>query len=92
MLLLTAAVACLSVLFALCLHKVWEYVRCAWQLRGFPGPPPFSLISGHVGLLNSPERPPHRTAEALSQQYGGIFRLRLYWRQVLAQLAPCLRA
>lgn len=91
MLLLTSAVACLSVLLALRLQKVWEYVRCAWMLRGFPGPPPVSLIAGHVALLNSPERPPHRTAEALSQQFGGIFRLRLYWRQALAELAPSLR-
>ena len=88
MLLLTSAVACLSVLVALCLKSVWEYARCAWMLRGFPGPPPVSLVSGHVALLNSPERPPHRTAEALSRQYGGIFRLRLYWRQVHLQTLP----
>ena len=91
MLLLTATVACLSVLVALRLQRVWDYVRCAWMLRGFPGPAPVSFISGHVALLNSPERPPHRTAEALSQQYGGVFRLRLWWRQVWAKLAPSLR-
>ena len=90
MLLFTCALACLSVLAASCLQRVWEYARSAWMLRGFPGPPPVSLISGHVALLNSLERPPHRTAEALSRQYGGIFRLRLYWRQVLGDLPRAL--
>ena len=91
MLLLSTAVVCLSVVVALCLQRVWEYVRCAWMLRDFPGPAPVSLVSGHVALLNSPKSSPHRTAEALSRQFGGIFRMRLYWRQVVAQLAPSLR-
>ena len=88
MLLFTAVLACLCISGALCLQRVWQYVRCAWMLRGFPGPPPVSLMAGHVALLNSLERQPHRTAEALCRRYGGIFRLRLYWRQVLTRLAP----
>ena len=81
MLVLTIALACLSVLAALNLQKLVTYVRAAVMLSGFPGPAPVSL-SGHVPLLNDLKLPPHRVIKKLGEQYKGIFRLRLAWRQV----------
>ena len=82
MLVLTFALACASILAALSAQRVWEYVRAAWMLRRFPGPAPVSLVSGHVPLLNDAKRPPHAVVKELSEQHRGIFRLRLFWRQV----------
>lgn len=91
MLVLTFALACASVAAALSAQRVWDYVRAAWMLRRFPGPAPVSLVSGHVPLLNDAKRPPHAVVKELSEQYRGIFRLRLFWRQVgLGKQLPML--
>ncbi|KAK9835968.1 hypothetical protein WJX81_002349 [Elliptochloris bilobata] len=60
------------------------------MLRGFPGPGTVSVVSGHVPLLNDPKRPPHVLVKALSEQYRGIFRLRLFWRQAIYITDPFL--
>ena len=96
MMITTFALACASILAALSAQRVWNFVRAAWMLRRFPGPAPVSLVSGHVPLLNDAKRPPHVVVKALSEQYRGIFRLRLLWRQVrdlktkLPMQASCL--
>ena len=77
----TILLAGLAVLAALYSGKLWTYVRAARMLRAFPGPPPASLLAGHVPLLNRPDAPAHRVVKQLSEQYRGIFRLRLLWRQ-----------
>lgn len=82
MLLTVFALTGLSVLAALSLHQVWDCCRAAWMLRSFPGPPLASLISGHVALLNDPKCHAFRVEERLSERYQGLFRLRLFWRQV----------
>ncbi len=81
---LTLLLAGLAVVAALYAGKLWTYVRAAWMLRAFPGPPPASLLAGHVPLLNRPDTPAHRVVKQLSEQYRGIFRLRLLWRQACA--------
>eukprot|EP00884_Botryococcus_braunii_P017299 jgi/Botrbrau1/4252/Bobra.0044s0047.1 len=79
---------CLTIVFVTLWCILAEKIRAAWIVRKISTPREGSLLGGHLGIMVRPSC--HRWVQKWARQFGGIFRIRTLWEQVIVVADPFL--